>query len=80
MSGLFVDLSDYEVMEKLNELQVDFFVEADEEDSSFFKGFVNCRPLPELFTTEENAHRGILADVVGWEKSYEDLQQEVNIK
>ncbi len=41
MSGLFVDLSDYEVMEKLNELQVDFFVEADEEDSSFFKGFVN---------------------------------------
>lgn len=41
----------------------------------FFKAYVNCRSLPDIFTREEEAHRAILAHVVGWEKFYENVKE-----
>lgn len=74
MFGLFVDLSDAEVLEKIQEHQIDYDVEPDEEMPDFFKAYVNCRSLPDLFTREEEAHRAILAHVVGWENFYENVK------
>jgi len=74
MFSLFVDLSDWEVLEKLRERQIDFYVEEDDEMPGFFKGYINCKSLFYSFTSEENAHREILAEVVGRQHFYEDVE------
>lgn len=74
MFSLFVDLSDWEVLENLRERQIDFYVEEDDEMPGFFKGYINCKSLFYSFTSEENAHREILAEVVGRQHFYEDVE------
>lgn len=75
MFGLFVDLSDFEVLEKIKEHQIDYDIESDEDMPDFFKAFVNCKSLPDIFTTEEEAYRAILAHAVGAEKFYEYVDE-----
>ena len=74
MFSLFLDLGDWEVLRKLRERQIDFYVEEDGEMPGFFKGYINCKSLFYSFTSEENAHRAILAEIVGHHQFYEDVK------
>lgn len=53
MFSLFVDLSDWEVLEKLRERQIDFYVEEDDEMPGFFKGMNMKKQLKLLVAVKE---------------------------
>lgn len=74
MFSLFIDLSDLDVLEKLHERQLDFYVEEDDEMPGFFKGYINCKSLSNVFTSEESAHRAILAEAIGYLQYYTDAE------
>ncbi len=75
MFSLFLDLSDWDVVEVLRERQVDFDVEENPEMPGFFIGCLNCREISDCFVSEGEAHRAILAEVVGHLHYYEDVEK-----
>lgn len=74
MLSLFLDLSDWDVVEALRERQVDFDVEENTEMRGFFIGHINCREVSDCFVSEGEAHRAILAEVVGYLQYFEDAE------
>lgn len=74
MFSLFVDLNDWDVVEALRERQVDFDVEENPEMPGFFIGHINCREISDCFVSEGEAHRAILAEIVGHLQYFENVE------
>lgn len=72
MYDLFVDLCDWTVIEKVRELAYDFEVKESDEVPGCFEAILNCKSLNYTYTTEENAYRAILAELVGARKFFEE--------
>lgn len=72
MDELFVDLPDWTVLEKVRELACDFDVKESAEITGCFEAVVNCKTLNYIYTTEENAYRAILAELIGARKFFDE--------
>lgn len=72
MGELFVDLSYWAVIEKVRELACHFEVKESDDIAGCFEAIVNCKTLNYIYTTEENAYRAILAELVGVREFFDE--------
>lgn len=74
MSELFVDLDFCQVVDKLNETDASYFVE---EDGTGFVANVEDGYLPNVYDSEDEAHREILAYILNRRSMYfDDMEDE----